>query len=113
MFGCKILVLDSLAALYALATFKNPRADLFYFFEDLRDLDVTTFLISEMPTDKQVFGLYGVEDFLADGIIHLNVERIGNTTNLFVGVVKMRKTHHDRGYFPLICESGQFEIVTD
>ena len=113
MFGCEVLVLDSLAAVYALTTFKKPRSELFYFFEELRDLGLTTFLISEMPTDKNVFGLYGVEDFLADGIIHLNVERSGNTVNLFVSIVKMRKTHHDRSYFPLIFENGEFEIVAD
>ncbi|MBI5001034.1 MAG: AAA family ATPase [Euryarchaeota archaeon] len=110
-FGCEVLVLDSLAALYALTTFKNPRSELFYFFEQIRDLGVTTLLISEMPTDRQVFGLYGIEDFLSDGIIHLKVEQTDRGSNLYVGVVKMRKTNHTRSYMPLIFESGRFEIV--
>ncbi|MCX8173013.1 MAG: AAA family ATPase [Thermoplasmata archaeon] len=113
MFGCEIMVLDSLAALYSLTDFKNPRSDLFSFFEKVRDLGLTALLISEMPTDKQVFGLYGIEDFLSDGIIHLATEKSGNSVNLFLGVVKMRKTNHDRGYFPLIFDNGVFEIVTD
>jgi KaiC/GvpD/RAD55 family RecA-like ATPase len=113
MFGCEIMVLDSLAALYSLTDFKNPRSDLFAFFERIRDLGLTALLISEMPTDKQVFGLYGIEDFLSDGIIHLSTEKSGNSVNLFLGVVKMRKTNHDRGYFPLIFDNGVFEIVTD
>ncbi|MEM3493207.1 MAG: ATPase domain-containing protein [Thermoplasmata archaeon] len=113
MFGCEIMVLDSLAALYSLTDFKNPRSDLFNFFEKIRDLGLTALLISEMPTDKQVFGLYGIEDFLSDGIIHLATEKSGNSVNLFLGVVKMRKTNHDRGYFPLIFDNGVFEIVTD
>ncbi|MEM4160992.1 MAG: ATPase domain-containing protein [Thermoplasmata archaeon] len=113
MFGCEIMVLDSLAALYSLTDFKNPRSDLFSFFEKIRDLGLTALLISEMPTDKQVFGLYGIEDFLSDGIIHLATEKSGNSVNLFLGVVKMRKTNHDRGYFPLIFDNGVFEIVTD
>ncbi len=113
MFGCEVLTLDSLAALYALSTFENPRGELFHFFEQLRDLDITCFLISEMPTDREVFGLYGVEDFLADGIIHLNVERHEHTANLYVSVNKMRKTNHDRGFFPLIYNSDfGFEIIT-
>ncbi|MEW5936432.1 MAG: ATPase domain-containing protein [Candidatus Thermoplasmatota archaeon] len=110
-FGCEVLVLDSLAALYALTTFKNPRAELFHFFEQIRDLGVTTFLISEMPTDRQVFGLYGIEDFLSDGIIHLKVEQTDRGANLYVGVVKMRKTNHSRSYMPLIFEGGRFEVV--
>ena len=113
MFGCEVLVLDSLAALYALTEFKNPRSELFYFFERLRDLQVTALLISEMPTDREVFGLYGVEDFLSDGIIHLHTVRKEDTCNLYVNINKMRKTNHDRGFFPLIFEDGEFEIVTN
>ncbi len=110
-FGCDILALDSLAALYALTTFKNPRAELFYFFEKLRALDVTTFLISEIPTDRNVYGLYGIEDFLSDGIIHLKVEQTDAGSNLYLGVVKMRSTNHTRSFMPLIFENGRFEVV--
>ena len=113
-FGCEILVFDSLAALYALTNFKNPRAELFHFFERLRDLNLTSFLISEMPSDRNVYGLYGVEDFLSDGIVHLKVDYSQGTANLYIGVVKMRETNHPRQYFPLIFEpsTGRFEIVT-
>jgi KaiC/GvpD/RAD55 family RecA-like ATPase len=110
-FGCEALVLDSLAALYALTTFKNPRGELFSFFEQIRDIGVTTFLISEMPTDRQVYGLYGIEDFLSDGIIHLKVEQTDRGANLYLGVVKMRKTNHTRQFMPLIFENGRFEVV--
>ena len=111
-FGCDLLAIDSLSAIYSLSEFKNPRAELFMFFERLRDLGVTVFLITEMP-DREMFGQYGVEEFLADGIIHLKTEKYGNKANLFLGVVKMRETKHDRDYFPLIVEKGNFEIVAD
>jgi len=110
-FGCEALVLDSLAAVYALTTFKNPRGELFSFFEQIRDLGVTTFLISEMPTDREVYGLYGIEDFLSDGILHLKVEQTSGGANLYLGVVKMRKTHHTREFMPLIFENGRFEVI--
>ncbi len=112
-FGCDVIVLDSLAALYALTSFKNPRAELFYFFEKIRDLGVTTLLISEIPTDRNVYGLYGIEDFLSDGIIHLKVEQTDSGSNLYLGVVKMRKTNHTRNFMPLIFEDGGFEVVRD
>ena len=38
---------------------------------------------------------------------------VGKTVAAQIVLNKMRKTHHDRGYFPLIFESGTFEIVTD
>jgi KaiC/GvpD/RAD55 family RecA-like ATPase len=113
-FGLDIFVLDSLAALYSVATFDNPRTDVFYFFEKLRDLDITTFIISEMiDPERELFGMFGVEDFLADGIIHLQLEKDRRHVNLYLSVVKMRKTDHDRTYFPLIFEGNAFEIVAD
>ncbi|RLF48140.1 MAG: hypothetical protein DRN20_05070 [Thermoplasmata archaeon] len=110
-FGCELFALDSLPALYTLTEIRNPRAELFYFFEKLREAKVTTFLISEMPADREIYGLYGVEDFLCDGIISIFPKRRENVTNLYLTVVKMRKTKHDRSMFPLICENGKFEIV--
>ncbi len=113
-YSCDILVLDSLAALYSLATFSNPRSDVFFFFERLRELDMSVFIISEMldPTKDQ-FGMFGVEDFLADGIIHLDLEKSGRRVNLFLSVFKMRKTNHDRSYYPLMFDNAKFEIITD
>jgi KaiC/GvpD/RAD55 family RecA-like ATPase len=113
-FGCEIVAIDSLSALYSLTTFKNPRSELFFFFEKLRDLDITVLLISEMLDPKEDrFGPYGVEEFLTDGIIHLKTEKYGNRTNLFLGVMKMRETNHERDYFPLIVDPTGFDIVRD
>jgi KaiC/GvpD/RAD55 family RecA-like ATPase len=113
-FGCDVVAIDSLSALYSLTKFTNPRSELFFFFEKLRELGVTVFLITEMfDQDVDKFGPHGVEEFLADGIIHLKNEKYGNRTNLFLGVMKMRETNHDRDYFPLIVEKSGFEIVRD
>jgi len=114
-YGCEILVLDSLAALYSLTQMKNPRSDVYFTFERLRDLGMTTFVISEMlDPDKQIFGMFGVEDFLADGILHFELERDNRRVNLFLSVVKMRKTSHERNYFPIIFDkTNGFEIVPD
>jgi KaiC/GvpD/RAD55 family RecA-like ATPase len=113
-YGCDAVVIDSLSALYSLTTFKNPRSELFFFFECLRDLGITVFLISEMYGEGQTqFGQYGVEEFLVDGIIHLKTEEYANRANLFLGVVKMRETNHPRDYFPLIVDQFGFGIVRD
>lgn len=107
-----LLVIDSLPVLQVMAKFKEPRDDLFRFFEWLRDLDITTFLITEMKQDSGRFSDNG-EDFLSDGIVHLDLTRQDRVVNLFMSVVKMRKTGHKRGYFPLIFVDGGFEIVTN
>ena len=113
-FGADAVVIDSLSALYSLTNFKNPRSELFFFFEKLRDLNVTVFLISEMCGENlNHYGQYGVEEFLADGIIHIKTEEYANRANLFLGVVKMRETNHSRDYYPLIVDQHGFGIVRD
>ena len=113
-FGADAITIDSLSALYSLTTFKNPRSELFFFFEKLRDLDLTVFLISEMYGENlNQFGQYGVEEFLADGIIHIKTEEYANRANLFLGVVKMRETNHPRDYYPLIVDQYGFGVVRD
>jgi KaiC/GvpD/RAD55 family RecA-like ATPase len=106
-----ILVLDSLAAVYAVGDLKNPRSDLFHFFEFLREMNITAFLISEMEEDSKSYGVHGVESFLADGIIHLNMERTGRSVGRFINVVKMREVKHATDYFPLLVDEGGFKIV--
>ena len=111
-FGNELLVIDSINALYSITTFRNPRDELFHFFENLRSMDLTVFLISEMPPTEVRFSHYGVEDFLSDGIIHLDLRRVDINVNLYIGVVKMRDTKHERKYFPLIVsKDNKFEIV--
>lgn len=107
-----LLAVDSLPVLQVMAKFEEPRDELFRFFEWLRDLDITTFLITEMKQDSDRFADHG-EDFLSDGIVHLDLRREDRIVNLFLSVVKMRKTGHKRGYFPLIFVDGGFEIVTN
>lgn len=105
----EFLVIDSLPVLKTMAEFEEDRKDLFHLFEWLRDLDVTAFLVHEMPPEVVSFSNAG-EGFLSDGIIHLELRRDGNNVNLFLAVMKMRKTDHSRDYFPLMYDED-FEIV--
>jgi len=105
-----VLVIDSLPVLEVMGKFEDPRDELFRLFEWLRDLGITSVLIAEMEQDSDKFGAYG-EDFLSDGILHLDLRREDRNVNLYLSVVKMRKTAHGRGYFPLIYDEGGFELV--
>lgn len=107
----ELLVIDSLDALYALTTIKDPRTEIFHFFRGLRAMDITTFIITEMPQTKKEFGKYEVESFLSDGIIHLAIERLGNTVGRFVNIAKMRETKHATNFFPLVVDENGFAII--
>ena len=92
--GYKVLALDSLEALYALANFEAPRRELFQFFAAIRELGLTTFLVAETPFGSQKITQFG-EDFLADGILHLRHVEVGETdVQLRLRCVKMRMMNH-------------------
>ena len=107
-----LVVIDSLPILEVMARFDSPREELFHFFEWLRDMDITAFLITEMVQGSERFCNNG-EDFLADGILHLDLRRDENDVKLWVSIVKMRQTYHSRSYLPLIFDKDGFEVVTD
>lgn len=103
-----ILVIDSLPVLTMLAEFKNPRSELFHFFEWLRDLEVTTFIISEMKSGSTEYAEYG-EDFLTDGIIHLKMEKVSDVNiQRRIRAVKMRATSHSPDFYTLLFQKGAF-----
>lgn len=106
-----LVVIDSLAALYSLSDFKIPRRDLFHFFNTLRALGVTAFLINEIPFGSTTLVPYD-EDFLADGIIYLKHHEVGETDfQLRIRCIKMRRTKHFTGYFALLRTEDKFMVT--
>lgn len=104
----KILVVDSLRALEVLANMENLRMEMFDLFEWMRDLGCTTIIISEASHE---LNRVRDEDFLADGVIRLEKERISPTdTQRYIVVDKMRGTKHNTNYFALMFENGRFQI---
>jgi circadian clock protein KaiC len=107
----RVLVLDSLPVLELLAEFKAPRADLFHFFEWLRDQEITTILISEMSQDSPAYAKYD-EDFLADGIFHVKMEKVDDINiQRRIRCVKMRSANHSPNFFTLLFHDGTFEVT--
>ena len=109
--GCDMFVLDSLSALYVLSKFENPRIELFYIFEFLRDAEITSFLISEMSIDGTHYSEYGVEDYLSDGILHINLSKFRRTVVREVSIVKMRTTNCNHDVFSLEYKNGKFTAL--
>ncbi len=107
---CKVLILDSLAALYSLAKMDHPRTELYHLFEFFRERDITTLLISEMHDDTN-FGEFDVEDFLADGIIHMSrIEKSGRVVRN-LRIVKMRQTQCSLDRYEFEKAGNKFRIT--
>ncbi len=106
-----IFCLDSLSALYVLSRFEEPRGKLFHIFEFLRDLEVTSFLISEMPLSKEKYSEYEVEDYLADGIICLDLAHHQRRVLREISVIKMRGTACNNDVFSFEFSDGKFRAL--
>jgi circadian clock protein KaiC len=104
----KLLVLDSLPVLETIADMKNRRTEMFHFFGWLKNLGVTTFIISEISPDVNIVH---DEDYLADGLFYLTMDRIGDT-DVFrrIRCAKMRGVNHDTGYFTLEFKNNRFQV---
>jgi len=109
--GINLLVIDSLNLIDIMAKFKDRRTEMFLLFEWLKELDVTTFLISEMTPEFTRPTGYD-EDFLADGIIQLLLHKVGDIeVQRRIRCIKMREVKHITGYFVLLFEEGKFHVT--
>lgn len=102
-----IFVLDSMSALNVLSKFKNPRLELFFVFEFLRDLNITSYMITETPLDGSKLGEFD-EDFLSDGIIYIHLNSYSRKQIREVSIKKMRATKCNHDTFSLEFRNGQF-----
>ncbi|HEY7587590.1 MAG TPA: ATPase domain-containing protein [Thermoplasmata archaeon] len=107
----QLLALDSWDALELILDFKDRRTETFAFFEWLRDLAVTSFLVSEEPPSGGS-GSVAEEEFLADGIVHLTMVPVTETAyQRRVQCVKMRSVNQDGDEHTLLFENGRFEVA--
>lgn len=68
---------------------------------------VTTVLTTEVGENSKKFGKYGVEEFVADGVIVLHYMGIGTQSNRTLHIRKMRATKHSEDLHPLeISDTG-------
>jgi circadian clock protein KaiC len=107
----KLFVLDSLSALYVLSRFENPRIEVFYLFEYLRDLGMTSFLISEDMSDEKSVNQQQIEEFLSDGIITLRLTPFRRNIVREISISKMRATDCNIDVFSLEVKNGQLHAL--
>jgi len=104
-----LLVLDSLPVLEIIAGLRDRRIGLFHFFGWLKGLKVTTFVVSEVGQDSQNVR---DEDFLADGIFSVTMDRVGELdVYRRIRCVKLRGSNHNPGIFTLELQDGVFRVT--
>lgn len=108
----KRIVIDSITlfGLYLQEEYKI-RKELYRLVTALKDTGCTALLLSEVPEgDKSKFSRYGVEEFVADGVIVLYYMGLGEGIFRNIEVRKMRRTDHKNGSFPLIIGKNGLKV---
>ncbi len=106
-----LLAIDSWDALELVLGFEDRRTQTFAFFEWLRDLGVTSLLVSEEPALGQAASALE-EEFLADGILRLRMAPVTETSfQRRIQCTKMRSVNQDSEDHTLLFENGRFEAA--
>jgi KaiC/GvpD/RAD55 family RecA-like ATPase len=71
---------------------------------------VTTIMTTEINEGSNQFGKYGVEEFVADGVIILHYMGIGTQSNRTLHIRKMRATKHSEDLHPIEINSKGIKI---
>jgi len=110
--NAKRLVIDSISliSLYFQEDFKIRRAIL-ELERMLKKLDCTTLAISEVKENVDSFSLFGVEEFVVDGIIVLYYLRKETIFTRAIAIRKMRATEHSLKIHPIKIKSIEGIVV--
>ncbi len=107
----QLLAIDSWDALELVLEFRDRRSETFAFFEWLRDLGVTSLLVSEEPPAGGAADVLE-EEFLADGILHLRMVPVSETSfQRRIQCTKMRSVNHDGDDRTILFENARFEAA--
>ncbi len=107
----ELLVLDSLDVLELSSGVSSKRSHVFFLFEWLREMGLTSLIISESNPEEVLEKGYE-EGYLADGIINLTLNSDeSDTVRRKIRCVKMRNTPHETSYFSLQFSSGRFMVT--
>ncbi len=103
-----LVVIDSIDALTAAARMDHVRENLFHFFDYLRSIGVTAFLVKDR-TESGAEESHPDIDQLVDGVLELRFSGAGEgRVQLLIRCAKMRHTNHSRDYFLLGYSDKRF-----
>lgn len=76
----------------------------------LKAFEVTSIFIAEVPEGEAEIGRYGMEEFVADGVIHMHNFLVRDARQRAIEVIKLRKTSHDTFLHPFKIASRGIEV---
>ncbi len=113
------LVVDSISAfgIYIKDPFEL-RKKIYNFAQLVKEAGVTSLMLSEITGESTMnvqtasFSRFGVEEFVADGVVVLHYAGLGGGYDRSIQIVKMRRTRHARGLFPMKITDQGIKVQT-
>ncbi|HDP73493.1 MAG TPA: hypothetical protein ENN46_00855 [Candidatus Woesearchaeota archaeon] len=100
-FSPQRIVVDSISTLsMSFADAYEVRKELYKLAFFFKKAAATTFLTSEMLSEKDVFSRYGVEEFVSDSVFSFHYGGFGGPGDRTVRIIKMRRSDHEDGPIP-------------
>jgi len=79
----------------------------------LRKLNCTSFIVSEIVYGKPGLSRYGVEEFVADGVVVMYYERLQSSFIRAIQIWKLRGSKHSEKLHPYIINDNGITIYPD
>jgi len=115
--GARRLVIDSIPAMGQLLDKEGDiRRNILKLAFSVSKADVTTIITTELEEQDvkagfAKFSKYGVEEYIADGVILVNMLTIGSDENRTIYIRKMRGTKHSLAIHPMHIESTGITVM--
>lgn len=109
--GAKRVVIDSVSALFL--RYKDNaivRREMFKMIDMLRKAGVTSVITAERVRDEDAHSRFGVEDFVADGVVFLYNTIVGRDRERQIEIVKLRGARHQTGRHHFLIGDGGLVI---
>jgi circadian clock protein KaiC len=103
--GAKIVVLDSLGALFY--QFENPgllRREILRISDTLQEMGVTALITAERLEEYGPISRFGIEEFVSDGVIVLRHQLTEEKVRRTIQIYKLRGDRHHKDEFPFTIE---------
>jgi KaiC/GvpD/RAD55 family RecA-like ATPase len=112
--GAKRIVIDSIPALgFNFENDNQIRAAILKLSYLLMKMGITTLMITEIEEGNNKFSRYGVEEFVADGVITLHYMGLGSgRSNRTMHIRKMRATKHSEDLHPVEITTEKGVIIS-
>ncbi len=106
----KRIVIDPLTAMMISLDTNEIREKLTVFANFSNELKCTTLMASEIPTGKETISLFGIEEFIVDGVVILHHIQQKDVRIRGIEILKMRGTEHGHRIYPINFTKQGLEV---